>query len=56
MNDFDKLSFNIDHVNHVEEVVTLLRHMIGKNNIRLLEIKDMLDFLKKKKANWARVL
>ena len=56
MNDFDKLSFNIGHVKHVEEVVTLLRHMMGINSIRLLEIKDMLDFLKKKKVNWARVV
>ena len=55
MNEYDKLSFNIDHVKHVGEIVTLLRYMISKNDLLLLEVKDMIDFLKKKRVNWTRV-
>ena len=55
MDAYDRLNFNIDHVKHIGELVVFLRFMISKNELRLLETKDMIDFLKKKNANWLRI-
>ena len=42
----------MDHVNHVGEVVVLIRHLINKNRFSLLEVEDMIDFLEKKKMSY----
>ena len=55
MDEYDRLHFNIDHVKHIGELVVFLRFMISKNELRLLETKDMIDFLKKKNADWLRI-
>ena len=61
MDEYEKLIFNIDHVKHVGDIVVLLRDMISKNELRLLETKDMIDFLKNKnklksEVEWINVL
>ena len=48
----DRTSFYMDHVNHVGEVVVLIRHLINKNRFTLLEVEDMIEFLEKKKRNY----
>lgn len=48
----DRTSFYMDHVNHVGEVVVLIRHLINKNRFSLLEVEDMIDFLEKKKMSY----
>ena len=55
MDAYDRLHFNIDHVRHIGELVVFLRFMISKNELRLLETKDMIDFLRKKNANCLRI-
>ena len=55
MDEYDRLHFNIDHVKHIGELVVFLRFMISKNELRLLETKDMIDFIRKKNANWLRI-
>ena len=55
MDEYDRLHFNIDHVKHIGELVVFLRFMISKNELRLLETKDMIDFLRKKNANCLRI-
>lgn len=55
MDAYDRLHFNIDHVKHIGELVVFLRFMISKNELRLLETKDMIDFLRKKNANCLRI-
>ena len=55
MDEYDRLHFNIDHVRHIGELVVFLRFMISKNELRLLETKDMIDFLRKKNANCLRI-
>lgn len=51
-NHIDRTSFYMDHVNHVGEVVVLIRHLINKNRFSLLEVEDMIDFLEKKKMSY----
>ena len=55
MDEYDRLNFNIDHVKRIGELVVFLRFMISKNELRLLETKDMIDFIKKKNANLLRI-
>lgn len=48
----DRASFYMDHVNHVGEVVVMIRHLINKNKFSLLEVEDMIKFLEKKKMDY----
>ena len=52
ISEYDKLSFNMDHVNHVGEVVVIIRNLINKNKFSLLEVEDMIKFLEKKKMDY----
>ena len=51
-NHIDRTSFYMDHVNHVGEVVVIIRNLINKNKFSLLEVEDMIKFLEKKKMDY----